>query len=74
MKSAFHEKCGVCEACKKVGEFFDTLKRHTAWCAVNLFYQNFPLLPPCKVPEDEKWVLLPPESLSFGLSLRERVI
>ena len=26
VKSAFHEKCGVCEACKKVSDFFDTLK------------------------------------------------
>ena len=26
VKSGFHEKCGVFEACKKVADFFDTLK------------------------------------------------
>ena len=26
MKTCFHKKCGVFEACKKVKDFFDTLK------------------------------------------------
>jgi hypothetical protein len=26
VKTCFHKKCGVFEACKKVKDFFDTLK------------------------------------------------
>ena len=30
MKIYFHKKCGVFEACKKVTDFFDTLKKASA--------------------------------------------
>jgi hypothetical protein len=28
VKTCFHKKCGVFEACKKVKDFFDTLRAH----------------------------------------------
>ena len=40
MKTCFHKKCGVFEACKKVKDFFDTLKP-TAYlsCRFSFFFR-----------------------------------
>ena len=41
VKTCFHKKCGVFEACKKVKDFFDTLKYPRTESSDILFYAIF---------------------------------
>ena len=43
VKTCFHKKCGVFEACKKVKDFFDTL-RPSASRMAELLFENYAVL------------------------------